>query len=194
MSNSLADERIKRKPGRPPRDPHESRASIDRSERDVRDTRVDEKREIVARLREARTKEAMPSPPKIPGWHYYWHGTMANSVPVGKLLSVGYEYVRPNEIPDFIQMHGLKGSVDGKDIVSWAEMVLLKLPEDIYQALMFEEHHMDPLRSEERIRSLTKNIPVHSDADIGDGTAQIVQTPVGKVINGLLPNGQRQFE
>lgn len=97
------------------------------------------------------TQEALPTPTPVPGWHYCWLSTTNQYDPIYKRMRIGYEPVKADELPEFNHLRLKSGEYEG--CVSVNEMVLFKLPQEIYQEMMEEYHHNMPLEEEERIRT-----------------------------------------
>ena len=104
-----------------------------------------------AMLREQLNQEILPTPPKVDGWHFCWLSTTNNADPIYKRVRLGYEPVKASEIPGFATQHQINGGeFDG--CVACNEMILFKLPEELYQEIMLINHHEKPLEEEAMIR------------------------------------------
>ena len=97
------------------------------------------------------TQEALPTPPPNPEWHYCWLSTTNQYDPIYKRMRMGYQPVKADEMPEFTHLRLKAGEYEG--CVSINEMVLFKLPQEVYQELMAEYHYHMPLEEEERIRA-----------------------------------------
>ena len=97
------------------------------------------------------TQEALPSPPAKPGWHYVWLSTTNQYDPIYKRIRMGYEPVKAEELPGFDHYRSKSGEFEG--CVSINEMILFKIPQDIYQEIMEEYHFNMPNEEENRIQS-----------------------------------------
>jgi len=106
--------------------------------------------ELEQMIRSEFTQEALPSPPAIPGWHLCWLSTTSNTDSIAKRMRIGYRPVGPDEVKGFTADRMNGGQFDGA--VSCNEMVLFKVPEKVYQAIMREYHHNQPHREEEAIK------------------------------------------
>lgn len=95
-------------------------------------------------------QEALPTPPPTPGWHYCWLSTTNQYDPIYKRTRMGYTPVKADEILDFKHLVNKSGEYEG--CISVNEMLLFKLPQEVYQEIMEEYHHNMPLEEEERIR------------------------------------------
>lgn len=118
----------------------------DRSSEDVRrldndgtGTTVSERRQ---KFRNEWTQEALPTPPAIPGYHLCWLSTTSSYDSIQKRIRIGYEPVKADEVAGFDTYRMKSGEFEG--FVSVNEMVLFKLPNEIYNELMQELHHHAP--------------------------------------------------
>jgi len=113
----------------------------------------------VRSYRDEFTFEPLPNPPQIPGWRFLWATTTNPSDPIHRRIRMGYQLVRAEELPGFDQLRIKSGEWEG--CVSINEMLLMKITEDQYQAIMSEFHHIAP--NEEAAR-----LTVNSRADVRD--------------------------
>ncbi len=133
--------------------------------------------EALERLRTADTYSALPNPPKIPGYHLYWATTANNNKDVFEKRQTGYTFVKPEEVPGFRTGGNRDGRMDG-DVVNHNEMILMKIPERLYQLYMTEKHHTMPREAEEGIKykvlGKMRNSG-HGDLarDVGDGITSL---------------------
>jgi signal-transduction protein with cAMP-binding, CBS, and nucleotidyltransferase domain len=65
-------------------------------------------------------------------------------------MRLGYEPVKAEELPGFEHLKVKAGEHTG--FVACNEMLLYKLPMDIYQELMYELHHLAPMEEQEKIK------------------------------------------
>lgn len=95
----------------------------------------------------------LPTPPKIPGFHTIWLTTTNPQDSLERRYQLGYELVRPEEIPDWDYTHASQKSSGAvsKDRIMINEMVLAKLPEELYLAYLKHNHHTRPLQQEQAI-------------------------------------------
>lgn len=135
--------------------------------------------ERTAMIRSEFTQEALPKPPAIPGWHLCWLSTTNSYDPVHKRMRLGYMPVSAADVPGFDSFRMKSGEFEG--CVSCNEMVLFKVPEDQYQAIMREFHHNMPREEEEALKQQI----VRGEKDSGgkeleeiegEGFQEIVQT------------------
>lgn len=107
------------------------------------------------------TQEALPTPPNTPGWHYCWLSTTNQYDPIFKRMRLGYETVKATELPEFNHLRVKSGEYEG--CISINEMILFKIPQEVYQEIMEEYHHNMPLEEEERIRA--NALPTDKDSN-----------------------------
>ena len=106
--------------------------------------------ERLALLRNEFQQEALPTPPQIPGYHMVWLTTNSSYDPIHKRIRIGYELVKAEEIAGFELYKMNSGDYNG--YITCNEMILAKIPNDIYQMIMEEFHHNQPLAEEKRIK------------------------------------------
>ena len=129
-----------------------------------RNTRVDETRvdvdSVTATSAERRrmfrefSQEALPTPPATPGWHYCWLSMTNQYDPIYKRVRMGYQAVKADEMPEF--NHYRSKSAEYENCITVNEMILFKIPQEIYQEIMEETHYYRPLEELERIRTNAK--------------------------------------
>ena len=95
-------------------------------------------------------QEALPTPPEIPGFHLCWLSSTNQYDPIHKRIRLGYEPVKADELPGFEHLKVKAGEHAG--FVACNEMLLYKLPMDVYQDLMHELHHQAPMDEQEKIK------------------------------------------
>jgi hypothetical protein len=112
----------------------------------------DEQRRL---FRDEWTQNALPPLPEIPGFHLCWLSTTNSYDPIARRVRAGYTPVKCEEMPGFehLKQHG--GQWDG--IISCNEMLLFKVPMQIWQAMMSEWHHDAPSSEEETIVRNARN-------------------------------------
>lgn len=123
-----------------------------------------------AQIRSEFAQTALPDVPPIPGWHLCWLSTTSSYDPIHKRMRLGYVPVKPEELVarsgiGFDTMGMKSGEFAG--CVSCNEMVLFKIPEDTYQAIMREFHHNMPQEEEEALKSqLVPNVEDSNGAQL----------------------------
>jgi len=95
-------------------------------------------------------QQSLPTAPEIPGYHSCWLSTTNQYDPIHRRLQIGYVPVKAEEVPGFEHYKVKSGEMEG--FISVNEMVLYKIPEDIYQAYMAEVHHYAPMDEQEKIK------------------------------------------
>lgn len=94
--------------------------------------------------------DILPQPPQDPGWHYCWLSTTSSTDPVYRRLRRGYELVKADQLKGWNQLKVTQGEYEG--FVGCNEMILARIPEELYQEAMRYLHHELPLAEEGRIR------------------------------------------
>ena len=141
----MMDDRIKKNAGVG----RESRAADDRK-RDAPETNFAFSEERRKMFRSEWLQEALPTPPEIPGYHLCWLSSTNQYDPIHKRMRMGYEPVKAEELPGFEHLRVKAGEHAG--FVSCNEMILYKMPMDLYQEIMFEIHHRAPLEEQDKIK------------------------------------------
>jgi hypothetical protein len=129
-------------------------------------------RERLDAFRDKWANSALPDIPKdaIPGMHLCWLSTTNTYDSIDKRMALGYEPVKASELGKGFEGLGKMNSGKFEGCVSCNEMVLFKLPEDIYQEVMKMLHLEDPL---EHQRNITAQ--VRSTAQEGKGGRSILE-------------------
>ncbi len=109
------------------------------------------------------TQSALPKVPEIPGWHLCWLSTTNAYDTIDKRMRLGYVPVKADELPGFDNYRVKAGEHVGQ--IACNEMLLFKLPMDIYQEVMTQLHFEAPLEEEEKIRSQMENIQGARDSN-----------------------------
>ena len=125
-----------------------SRAMEDRNVTESRQLSDDDR---VQMFRDAFYQSALPDLPEIPGYHVCWLTTTNPRDPIQGRFRLGYEPVKPEEVPGWEYASVKTGEYAG--LIGVNEMIAAKLPDRLYYRLMREAHHDAPLREEERITS-----------------------------------------
>jgi len=135
------------------------------------------KAEMIARFRTEMFNNVLPQPPEIPGYHCCWLSTTNQYDPIAHREAMGYERVTPEEMPGLQHITIDQGQFAG--CIGHKEMVLFKLPSDLYQAYMKVAHHERPYEQEERVRDTARYVKEMAreggaDVYLGDGTADFL--------------------
>lgn len=125
-----------------------SRAMEDRAVTESRELSDDDR---VQMFRDSFYQSALPDLPEIPGYHVCWLTTTNPRDPIQGRFRLGYEPVKPEEVPGWEYATIKTGDHTG--LIGVNEMIAAKLPQRLYLRVMKEVHHDAPLREEERITS-----------------------------------------
>jgi hypothetical protein len=102
------------------------------------------------------TQSALPKVPDIPGWHLCWLSTTNSYDTIDKRIRLGYVPVLADELPGFDNYRVKAGEHVGH--ISCNEMLLFKLPMDIYQKVMNHFHHIKPREMTDAILSQMEDL------------------------------------
>lgn len=127
---------------------------VARTSREADDRRVTERRELtdadrLEMFRNQLFNDALPDLPEIPGYHVCWLTTANPRDPIYRRMQLGYEPIKPEEVPGMEFASVKTGEWAG--FIGVNEMLACKLPESLYQAFMREAHFDAPNREEERL-------------------------------------------
>jgi hypothetical protein len=138
------DSRIKRSAG-------ETRQN--RTEQDASRAAPEENFPVAHERRRARNEfqqTVLPSIPDIPGYHLCWLATNSQYDPIHRRFTLGYTPVRSDEMPGYDMYKVKEGDQSGHIMCN--EMLLCKMPMDVYQDIMLEHHHYQPMDEAEKIK------------------------------------------
>jgi hypothetical protein len=143
------DDRLKKEPT----------AAGSRGSRRAEDRPVTERREVtdddrLEMFRQQLFNDALPDLPEIPGYHQCWLTTTNPRDPIHRRMQLGYEPVKPEEIPGMEYASIKTGEWAG--FVGVNEMLAFKLPMSLYRAYMQEAHHDAPLREENKLEEVAQ--------------------------------------
>ena len=136
------DERLKKELGAG----RGSRAMSDRAVTERRDISDDDRLQM---FQQALFNDALPDLPNLPGYHLCWLTTTNTRDPIHRRMQLGYEPVKPEEVPG-MQYATLKTG-EWSGFIAVNEMLAFKLPMSLYQKFMQEAHHDAPLREENKL-------------------------------------------
>jgi hypothetical protein len=125
-----------------------------REDRAMKDRAITERRQLtdeerVELLKRANFQSSLPNIPHIPGYHVCWVSTThPNDTPQGR-EQLGYSYIKREEVPEFTYTDQRTGDFPG--VITWREMVGMKITLHEYQLYMETLHHHEPARNEEAI-------------------------------------------
>lgn len=126
-------------------------------------------------------QEALPNLPPIPGYHPFWATTTNTRDTIAMRLRMGYEFVRPEEVPGFESLVAGVGDFSGRLMVN--EMVAMKLPLSLFQRYMKHVHHTLP---EEEQRKLTTAVDVMREQAQRHG-AEVIEEPAQRALRRHRP-------
>lgn len=127
---------------------------------------------------------ALPTPPQMPGWHLCWLTTGSQYDSIQKRQRLGYTPVLASEVPGF-DIGGTR-SAAFEGAITCNEMVLFKISEERYQAIMAHFHHKRPLEEEESIYDAALK-----QAEEQDSAGNLLSKPEGDGFTQLGRNIQR---
>jgi len=141
-------------------------------ERAVKDSVSSAQRERLEAFRDKWQNSALPEIPRdaIPGMHLCWLSTTNTYDSIDKRIALGYEPVKASELGQGFEGLGKMNSGKFEGCVSCNEMILFKLPEEVYQEVMKMMHLEDPL---EHQRNITAS--VRDTANEGKGGRSILE-------------------
>ena len=117
------------------------------------------RRERLDAFRDKWANSALPDLPGgiIPGMHLCWLSTTNTYDSIDKRMALGYEPVKASELGKGFEGLGKMSSGKFEGCVSCNEMVLFKLPEDIYQEVMRMLHLEDPIEHQRNITAQVRD-------------------------------------
>jgi hypothetical protein len=128
------------------------------------------------------TQSALPKLPSLSGWHLCWLSTTNSYDSIDKRIRLGYVPVKSEELPGFEDYRVKSGEHVGH--ISCNEMLLFKLPMDIFQEIMTYQHHDKPREEADKIRVQIESLQGQRDSNgkslvnvEGEGIGGIEQQP-----------------
>ena len=115
-------------------------------------------------------QEALPNPPEIKGFHLCWLSTTNQYDPIHKRVRLGYTPVKAEEVPGFENYKVKSGEHAG--LVAVNEMILYKLPMDVYQEMMTELHHSSSSSSNQLKSTVAGIFNIKSDFNIDEAYSE----------------------
>lgn len=154
---TTSDERIKRNNGE----------GVNRANRAMDDRAVTGNREIsdddrMEMFRAQFTQAALPDLPKIPGYHVCWLTTTNPRDTVNMRMRLGYEPIKPEDIPGWESTTIKSG--DWVGFIGVNEMLAFKLPMSLYERYMREAHHDAPTRELEKLTDTAEFLKQQADS------------------------------
>lgn len=158
------DDRLKKSAATPVRGDR-AEADASRTQSDGTAFDLEERRRMI---RSEWSQDVLPQPPQVPGWHYCWLSTTNSTDPIYKRMQKGYEPVKASEVPGFAQYKVTQGEFEG--CVACNEMLLFRIPEELYQEIMTIFHYERPLEEEEILKA---NLPVNQQDSDGRNLGEV---------------------
>ena len=127
------------------------------------------------------TQSALPKLPSMEGWHLCWLSTTNSYDSIDKRIRLGYVPVKSEELPGFEDYKVKSGEHVG--YISCNEMLLFKLPMDVFQEVMTHMHHDKPREEAEKIKIQLESLQGRDSNGKsllgveGDGMGSIEQQP-----------------
>jgi hypothetical protein len=128
------------------------------------------------------TQSALPKLPEFNGWHLCWLSTSNSYDSIDKRIRLGYVPVKSEELPGYEDYRVKAGEHVG--YISCNEMLLFKLPMDVYQEIMMHMHHEMPQEEAEKIRVQVEQLQGARDSN--------GKSLVGVEGEGMMGNFDRQ--
>lgn len=106
----------------------------------------------IAALRAGWSDNILPDIDGDPAYHYCWLSTTNQSDPIYRRLRIGYELVKHDELKYLGEQNRVQ-SGEFAGCVSINELILAKIPLELYQEIMFINHHEKPMQEEDLLRA-----------------------------------------
>lgn len=160
------------------RSAHTDERTSDRR-RSAADVRGLSKAELIAKFRTEMFNNVLPAVPEIPGWHLCWLSTTNQYDSISHRESLGYERVKPEDLPGMDHITLAQGNFSG--CIGLNELVLFKIPLDLWHEYMRIAHDERPYESEERVREIVnyaRNAAQEGGGDVylSSGTQDLMTT------------------
>lgn len=143
-----------------------ARAMEDRAVTESRELSDDERLEIV---RHGFAQNKLPNLPTIPGYHTCWLSTNNPSDTISWRQQIGYELLKPADVPGWI--HGNCSDERFQGFVGVNEMIGARIRIDLFNRIMDHMHHSEPQAMEAGIRSQIDSYA--SDAESSGGRIDV---------------------
>ena len=108
------------------------------------------------------TQSALPKLPELPGWHLCWLSTTNSYDSIDKRYRLGYIPVKSDEFPGFENYRVKAGENVG--FIACNEMILCKIPMEMYQDIMLQMHHEAPMEEADKIRVQVEQLQGNRDS------------------------------
>jgi hypothetical protein len=154
-----------------------SRASQNREVTENREISDDDRVEM---FRQQFFQSALPDLPKIQGYHTCWLTTTNPRDTIQARVRLGYEPVKPEDVPGWEYATIKTGEYAG--FIGVNEMLAFKLPMRLYQMFMEEAHFNAPAREDEKLVAMTEGLREQAERAggrliEGDGMADLRHVP-----------------
>lgn len=129
-------------------------SSASRTDRRLKNREVTHNRKItdeerLAEFRRSFYNSVLPDLPVIPGFHVCWLTTTNPRDSLAARARLGYEPIRSEEVPGWEFVTLKTGEYAG--CIGVNEMIAAKVPLELYEAYMYEAHHVQPLQEEQKL-------------------------------------------
>lgn len=173
----MSDDRLKKSA--------ENRTGRAMEDRAVTEDRVLSDDERVEMFRQQMFQSALPDLPKLAGYHSCWLTTTNPRDSIQARMRLGYEPIKPEDIPGWEYVAIKTGEWAG--FVGVNEMLAFKLPIGLYEKYMKEAHHDAPMREETKLSDTAEFMQQQARAS-GSNVA------MGDGMVGLADARMAQFE
>ena len=126
------------------------------------------------------TQSALPKLPELKGWHLCWLSTTNSYDSIDKRYRLGYVPVKADEFQGFDNYRVKAGEHVG--FIACNEMVLHKIPMDVYQDVMTQMHHEAPNDEAEKIRVQVEQLQGARDSN-GKSLVQVEGEGMGNFVD-----------
>ena len=109
------------------------------------------------------TQSALPKLPEMEGWHPCWLSTTNSYDSIDKRIRLGYVPVKADELPGYEDYRVKSGEHVG--YISCNEMLLFKIPMEIFQDVMTHMHHDKPREEAEKVMIQMENLQGQRDSN-----------------------------
>lgn len=109
------------------------------------------------------TQSALPKLPNVDGWHLCWLSTTNSYDSIDKRIRLGYVPVKSEELPGYEDYRVKAGEHVG--YISCNEMLLFKLPMDVYQEIMLYQHYEKPREEADKMRVNMESLQGQRDSN-----------------------------
>jgi len=105
----------------------------------------------------------LPKLPNMDGWHLCWLSTTNSYDSIDKRIRLGYVPVKSEELPGYEDYRVKAGEHVG--YISCNEMLLFKLPMDVFQEIMMHHHYDQPRDEAEKLRVQLESLQGQRDSN-----------------------------